>query len=138
MDDRLERSDAGDLDLDMLASSLRADDGDVRVLLKALETRLAGALGDRLVVERTGGRFRRPEEIRRVSIRLGDDQLDATIERGALECTISRSSGGIRIRSSRVTFEEWLMRLLGALRDEAATTQATRQALESLVIGDGR
>ena len=122
----------------MLASSLRADDGDVRVLLKALVTRLAGALGDRLVVERSGGRFRKADEIRRVSIRLGDDQLDATIERGALECTISRSSGGIRIRSSRVTFDEWLMRLLGALRDEAVTTQATRQALESLVIGDGR
>lgn len=138
MDDGLERSDAGDLDLDMLASSLRADDGDVRVLLKALVTRLAGALGDRLVVERSGGRFRKADEIRRVSIRLGDDQLDATIERGALECTISRSSGGIRIRSSRVTFDEWLMRLLGALRDEAVTTQATRQALESLVIGDGR
>ncbi len=127
---------AGDdsLDLDLLASSLRADDGDVRVLLRALVTRLAGALGERLEVERTG-RFRKSDEIRRVSIRLGDDQLDAVVDRGSLECTISRSSGGIRIRSSRVTLDEWLRRLLGALRDEAATTQATRLALESLVIG---
>lgn len=127
---------AGDdsLDLDLLASSLRADDGDVRVLLRALVTRLAGALGERLEVERTG-RFRKSDEIRRVSVRLGDDQLDAVVDRGSLECTISRSSGGIRIRSSRVTLDEWLRRLLGALRDEAATTQATRLALESLVIG---
>ena len=127
---------AGDdsLDLDLLASSLRADDGDVRVLLRALVTRLAGALGERLEIERTG-RFRKSDEIRRVSIRLGDDQLDAVVARGSLECTISRSSGGIRIRSSRVTLDEWLRRLLGALRDEAATTQATRLALESLVIG---
>ena len=127
---------AGDdsLDLDLLASSLRADDGDVRVLLRALVTRLAGALGGRLEIERTG-RFRKSDEIRRVSIRLGDDQLDAVVDRGSLECTISRSSGGIRIRSSRVTLDEWLRRLLGALRDEAATTQATRLALESLVIG---
>jgi hypothetical protein len=127
---------AGDdsLDLDLLASSLRADDGDVRVLLRALVTRLAGALGERLEIERTG-RFRKSDEIRRVSIRLGDDQLDAVVDRGSLECTISRSSGGIRIRSSRVTLDEWLRRLLGALRDEAATTQATRLALESLVIG---
>jgi hypothetical protein len=124
----------GTLDLDLLASSLRADDGDVRVLLRALVTRLAGALGNRLEVERTG-RFRKSEEIRRVSIKLGEDQLDAVVDRGSLECTISRSSGGIRIRSTKVTIDEWLRRLLGALRDEAATTQATRLALESLVIG---
>jgi hypothetical protein len=125
-----------DLDLDLLASSLRADDGDVRVLLHALVTRLSTALGDRLVVERAG-RFRKSEEIRRLSIRLGDDQFDATIDRGALECTVTRSSGGIRIRSSRVGTDEWLLRLLGGLKDEATTTQATRLALESLVIGNG-
>jgi hypothetical protein len=134
-------SDVGDggpeLDLDLLASSLRADDGDVRVLLRALVTRLSGALGDRLTVERAG-RFRKgSDEIRRVSIRLGDDSFDATVERGSLECIVSRSSGGIRIRSSRVGIDEWLRRLLGALRDEAATTEATRLALESIVIGNG-
>jgi hypothetical protein len=124
-----------DLDLDLLASSLRADDGDVRVLLRALVTRLSGALGDRLVVERAG-RFKKSDEIRRVSIQLGDDQFEATVDRASLACTVSRSSGGIRIRSSRVGTDEWLLRLLGALRDEAATTQATRVALESLVIGN--
>lgn len=127
--------DDGDLDLDLLASSLRADDSDVRVLLRALVTRLSGALGSRLEVEHAG-RFRKSDEIRRVSIRLGDEELDATVDRGGLECTVSRSSGGIRIRSTRVSIDEWLHRLLATLRDEAASTQATRLALESLVIGD--
>lgn len=136
MDDPGLQSSGDEWDLDMLASSLQADDGDVRVLLRALVTRLSGALGPRLEVERAG-RFRKGDEIRRISIRLGDDQLDATVDRGSLECTVSRSSGGIRIRSARVTLDEWLRRLLTALRDEAATTEATRQALESLVIGDG-
>ena len=106
------------------------------MLLRALVTRLSGALGERLAVERAG-RFRKGEEIRRLSIILGDDQFDATVDRGALECTVSRSSGGIRIRSNRVGIDEWLRRLLGALRDEASTTEATRIALESLVIGNG-
>lgn len=127
----------GELDLDLLASSLRADDGDVAVLLRALVTRLSDALGARLEIERAGGRFRKSEEIRRLTIHLGDDQLDAVVNRGTLECTISRSSGGIRIRSTKVTLDEWLRRLLGALRDEASTTQATRVALESLLIGGG-
>jgi len=123
------------LDIDLLASSLQADSGDVRVLLKALVTRLSGALGDRLKVERAGGRLRRSDEIRRVTVSLGDDTLDAAVNGADVDCTVARSSGGIRIRSTKVTMDEWLRRLLGALRDEAASSSATRQALESIVIG---
>lgn len=122
------------LDLDLLASSLHADDRDVRLLLRVLVDRLAGALGDRLVVERAG-RFRKSDEIRRVSVELGDEQLEASVDRGALTCTVARSSGGIRIRSAKVSIDEWIRRLLTVLRDEAATSQETRLALESIVIG---
>jgi hypothetical protein len=124
------------LDLDLLASSLQADGGDVRILLRVLVGRLAGALGDRMRVERKSGRLRRSEEIRRVTVGLGDDQLVAEVVDDRLECTVARSSGGIRIRSTRVSTDEWIRRLLGALREEAATSQATRQALESIVIGE--
>jgi hypothetical protein len=123
------------LDIDLLASSLQADGGDVRLLLNALVTRLSGALGDRLKVERAGGRLRRSVEIRRVSVSLGDETLDAAVSGTDLECTVSRTSGGIRIRSTKVTMDEWLHRLLSALRAEAASSSATRQALESIVIG---
>lgn len=126
-----------DFDLDILASSLRSDAGDLAVLLRALVTRLSDALGPRLEVERAGGVFRKSDAIRRVTIHLGDDQLEAVVDRGALDCTVSRTSGGIRIRSERVGFADWVRRLLSALRNEAASSQATRTALESLVIGDG-
>jgi hypothetical protein len=126
-----------ELDLDLLASSLHADDGDVRILLNALVERLAGALGPRLTVERGRGKlFSGPGPIRRLTVTLGDDQLEATVEGDNLRCSIARSSGGIKIRSARVTTEEWLRRLLTALRDEAAVSQQTRLALESIVIGD--
>ena len=128
--------DDSSFDLDLLASSLQADGGDVRLLLRALVGRLSGALGDRLTVERGGGVFRRSSEIRRVTVRLGDDTLDATVEDGGLACSVARSSGGIRIRSTRVTMDEWLRRLLGALRLEAASSSATRSALEDIVLGE--
>jgi hypothetical protein len=124
------------LDLDLLTSSLQADGGDVRILLRVLVGRLAGALGERMRVERKSGRLRRSEEIRRVAVELGDDQLVAEVVGDRLECTVARSSGGIRIRSTRVSTDEWIRRLLAALREEAATSQATRQALESIVIGE--
>jgi hypothetical protein len=127
----------GGYDLDLMAASLRSDSDDVRVLLRALVGRLADALGQRLEIERAGGFLRKSDEIKRVTIRLGDDQLDAVVDRGGLQCSVSRTSGGIRIRSEKVAFAEWVRRLLSALQDEAATSQATRAALESLVIGDG-
>lgn len=129
--------DDGTLDLDLLAASLHADDRDVGLLLRVLVERLAGALGDRMAVERAG-RFRKNEEIRRVSVQLGDEQLEASVDRGSLQCTIARSSGGIRIRSTRVTTGEWIRHLLGVLRQEATSSQATRTALESLVIGEAQ
>src|SRR5271155_2400367 len=122
-------------DLDLLASSLHADAGDVRVLLRVLVDRLADALGARMTVQRSGGLFRKSNEIERITVILGEDQLDAAIVDGRLECTVGRGSGGIRIRSSKVSMDEWVRRLLGALREEAETSQATRLALESIVIG---
>lgn len=125
-------------DLDLLASSLRADAGDVKILLKVLVDRLSGALGDRLRVVRAGGRLlRKSDGIARVTVDLGADQLEAVVNGSKLDCVVSRTSGGIRIRSEKVSMDDWLRRLLGALRDEAADSEATRAALESIVIGGG-
>ncbi len=122
-------------DIDLLASSLEADYSDVRILLRVLAERLSGALGDRLRVERDGGRFRKSSEVRRLSVVLGDDELTASLEDGRLDTSISHRSAGIRIRSERVALADWLRRLLESLREEASYSQATRQALESIVIG---
>lgn len=127
--------DDGSLDIDMLAASLHADGGDVRILLKALVSKLADALGDRMSVERAGGLLHKSDDVKRVSIKLGDDELDAQIVSGALECVVARCSGGIRIRSAKVPMDEWLRQLLGALAAEAQTSETTRTALEGIVIG---
>ena len=126
-----------DFDIDMAVSSIGADAEDVGALLHALSTRLGGALGARLRVEHEGG-FRRKSanRIRSLSVQLGDDLFDASIVHGSLSCTSSRVSGGVRIRTTKLATGEWLHALLEALHAEAATSEATRLALESLVIGD--
>jgi hypothetical protein len=123
------------MDLELAAASLRADGGDVRILVKVLADQLSDALGSRLEVKRTGGRFRRPEQIQSIRIAMGDDQFDADVDGDVLRCTIGHSSGGIRIRSEKVTVDVWLSRLLAALKVEADHSQAVRLALESMVIG---
>ncbi len=124
----------GSYDLSMAVAQLAANSGDLRVMLKLLVGQLAGALGDRLVVERAG-RFRKSDEIKSVRVTLGEDALDAVVEGPNVCCTVSHSSGGIRIRSEQVGMDEWLTRLLGALQAEAAHSEEARQALERIVIG---
>ncbi len=123
------------MDLELAAASLRADGTDVRILVKALADQLTEALGSRLEVKRSGGRFRKSDDIRSIRITLNEDQFDAEVDGSTLRCTIGHSSGGIRIRSEKVGVDDWLARLLAVLNAEAAHSQAVRQALESMVIG---
>jgi hypothetical protein len=122
-------------DLELAAASLRADGSDVRILVKVLADKLADALGGRLEVKRSGGRFRKSDEIRSIRINLDDDQFEAEVDGTSLQCTVGHTSGGIRIRTEKVDVDAWLARLLGVLKAEAAHSQAVRLALESMVIG---
>jgi len=122
-------------DLSMAVSQLSSNSTDLRIMLKLLVSQLADVLGDRLVVERTGGRFRKSDDIKSARISLGDDTLEAVVEGGTVRCSIGHSSGGIRIRSEQVGMDEWLTRLLATLQSEAAHSEQARLALENIVIG---
>jgi hypothetical protein len=123
------------MDLELAAASLRADGTDVRILVKVLADQLADALGSRLEVQRSGGRFRKSGEIRSIRISIDDDQFEAEVDGDTLRCTIGHSSGGIRIRSEKVSVDLWIARLLGVLKAEAAHSESVRRALETIVIG---
>jgi hypothetical protein len=125
----------GAFDLSMAVSQLASNSTDARILLKLLVSQLSDALGERIAVERSGGRFRKSDEIKSVRITLGNDTLGADVEGPAVRCTIGHSSGGIRIRSEQVDMNAWLTRLLSTLQSEATTSEQTRAALENIVIG---
>jgi len=122
-------------DLELAAASLRADRTDVHVLLKVLVDQLSDALGDRLRVERAGGRFRKSEAIASLVVSMGDDRFEAVVDGPSLRCSIGHASGGIRIRTEPVDMDTWIARLLAALQAEAAHSQSARLALEQMVIG---
>jgi hypothetical protein len=122
-------------DLSMAVAQLASNSTDLRIMLKLLVSQLADVLGDRIVVERAGGRFRKSEDIKSARVTLGDDTLEAVVEGATVRCTIGHSSGGIRIRSEQVGMDEWLTRLLATLQSEAAHSDQTRRALENIVIG---
>jgi hypothetical protein len=123
-------------DLSMAVSSLQSNSTDSRIMLKLLVAQLSEVLGDRIVVERAGGRFRKSEELKSVQIILGDDTLRADVDGATVRCSIGHASGGIRIRSEQVGMDAWLTRLLTILQSEASHSEQTRLALENIVIGE--
>jgi hypothetical protein len=122
-------------DLSLAVSQLASNSTDMHIMLKLLVSQLSDALGNRLMVERAGGRFRKSDEIKSVRITLGDDTLEAAVDGPSVRCSIGHASGGIRIRSEQVGMDVWLTRLLSTLQAEAQTSEQTRQALENIVIG---
>ncbi|HEX3333069.1 MAG TPA: hypothetical protein VHS57_01930 [Acidimicrobiales bacterium] len=122
-------------DLSMAVSQLASNSTDLRIMLKLLVSQLSEVLGDRLVVERAGGRFRKSDEIKSVRVTLGNDTLEAVVDGGTVRCSIGHSSGGIRIRSEQCDMGAWLTQLLSTLQVEAAHSEQARAALENIVIG---
>jgi hypothetical protein len=122
-------------DLDLAASMLQSNSTDVHIMLKVLAGQLSDVLGSRVIVERSGGRFRKSDDVKALEVTLGDDVMRAQVESGSVRCSVAHSSGGIRIRSESVDLDAWLKRLLTALQQEAAHSEGARQALERIVIG---
>ena len=122
-------------DLDLAASMVQSNATDVRIMVKVLAGQLSDVLGPKVVVERAGGLLRKSGDVKALEVTLGDDVLRAQVEGASLRCSVSHSSGGIRIRTESVDLDSWLKKLLAALQGEAAHSEAARQALERIVIG---
>ncbi len=130
-------SDDGTLDLDLLLSSLDADASDTAAYFSALAVKLHDVLGNRLSVERerVGGLLRRQEGApRKLVVDLGEDHLEAERTGSSVRCTSRHTVRGIVLRNDEIDFAEWLQRLMGALVAEAQKSDATRTALEALVV----
>ncbi len=124
-------------DMQMAAAALLADSKDVKMMLRVLARTLQSTLPERVEVTRpTGGLLhRQSEEIKAVTAHLGQDDYVAELEGHGVRCTVSRSSGGIRIRNEEVPVEQWLTRLLDALQVLAVENQSARAALQNVIVG---
>ena len=123
------------VDLDLVAASLRADSDDVGAFVESLATKLEQALPGRVQVHRWRERMFGPKLVRKIRLDAGDRRLELRYRRGALEPSCSRMSGGIALKTETVNIDSWLEALGEALADEAKRSEATRRALERLMIG---
>jgi hypothetical protein len=124
-----------DLDIDLLAASLRADSGDVGAFVEALAVKLEDAVPSGVRVERRREGMFGPKLVRRIALDAGGRRLELRTDGGTLQAYSSRLSGGIVLKSEELSTDEWLRALGEALALQAQHSQSTRQALERLLNG---
>jgi hypothetical protein len=121
-------------DIDLLAASLRADSSDVGAFVESLAVKLEEALPGRTQVERRRTGLFGGKRVQAMALDAGDRRLEIRVRGGGLEASVSRLSGGIVLRRESVDTDAWLSALGEALGQEAKRSDATRRALERLLI----
>jgi hypothetical protein len=124
---------ASDLDLDLLAASLRADSSDVGAFVESLAVKLEEALPGRVTVERRRAGLFGGKRVKQIALDAGERRLELRLEGGALEAASSRLSGGIVLKREALEVDAWLSALGEVLAREARRSEATRLALERML-----
>src|SRR4051812_21484898 len=94
---------------ELVASSLRADVGDLKAFVEALATKLEGAIPDRTVVERKGGGlFSKTKRVQHISVDMGDVRYELQVDGGRVEPSRCKAVRGIVLKSERVPLDDWI------------------------------
>lgn len=116
---------------DLLAASLRADQGDMASWVAALGTKLAGALPARVRLQHAGlfGNGR----VSGLAAELGSWQFLLRMEHGQVVAARTQVVRGVALKTEPMTLEAWLDALTAELSQLAATSARDRAALLNML-----
>lgn len=123
----------GDLNIDLIAASLRADAGDLGAFVEALAVKLEEAVPGAVRVERRRDGLFGPKLVRRITLDAAGQRLELRAGDGAVQTTTARLSGGIVLKTEQLDTESWLQALGETLAAQAQHSESTRLALERLL-----
>jgi hypothetical protein len=126
--------------LDLVAAALRADSGDIAIYARVLTDSLGDSLPpgcvdierDRSVSDRMKGR---PGSVSKITVRLGEQVLTLSVQRGAPAAEICKQVRGIVLSRQQVPIDQWAAELAKALVGHAEQNAVTAEALRKLVTG---
>ena len=123
-----------DLGFELLASSLRADAGDLSAFTEALATKLEGALPQQTTVERRGGGlFSKTKRVHKISVDLGENRFELTADGGRVQASRCKAVRGIVLKTEQLPLDQWIDELSRELTDEAQRSEQARVALQRLL-----
>lgn len=123
-----------DIGFELLASSLRADAGDLKAFTEALATKLEGALPAQTRVERKGGGlFSKEKRVHHITVDLGDYRYELIAEGGRVEPRRCKAVRGIVLKTEQLPLDQWIDDLSRMLTEEAQRSEQARIALQRLL-----
>ena len=123
------------LQMELLASSLRADITDLKAFLEALAVKLQGSLPNQTTVTRQSSLFSREHPVKDITVTLGDYQYRIGRERqGPIVTLRAKVVRGIVLKTDQVPLDQWIDELAGALAEVAASSAQARSALERFLL----
>jgi hypothetical protein len=124
-----------EIDVDLLAASLRASSSDLKVFVEVLADKLEHALPGRVQVERRSTRFLGKEKrVDRIQCQLGDERYVLSTRNG-IDARRSKAVRGVVLKTEALSLDEWLGALAGGLADEARSSEQAQVALQQLLAG---
>jgi hypothetical protein len=123
------------MQVELFASSLRADATDLKAFMEALATKLSGSLPEQTQVTRHSGLFSREHPVREIAITLGDYQYRIMRERQGFPAT-SRAKvvRGIVLKTDAIPMEQWIEELATSLAQISMQSEQSRAALERFLL----
>lgn len=124
-------------DLDALAVSLQTDERDAGVFFRVLCQKLVDVLPQSTQVERDHSVFKARRLARKVTVRLGEETLEAELGPSGVTCRHIHSVhgvGGGLPWSREMNVDEWLRALVATVAEQAQTNAEAASALRTLVI----
>jgi hypothetical protein len=123
------------MQVELFASSLRADATDLKAFMEALATKLSGSLPDQTQVTRHSSLFSREHPVREISVTLGDYQYRIIRERQGFPVT-SRAKfvRGIVLKTDGIPMDQWIEELATSLAQVSMQSEQSRAALERFLL----
>ena len=124
-----------DLGFDLLASSLRAEIGDLRVFTEVLAAKLEEALPEQTRIERRGGLFSKKKPVRHITVDLDESRFELDAEDGRVKPRRCKVVRGVVLKTEPVPLDEWIDDLSRELASMAQSNERARLALQRLLEG---
>ena len=126
--------DGGEIDVDLLAATLRASSADLAVFVEVLAGKLEEALPGRVKVTRRAGRpLGKRKRVERVECDLGDRRYLLQARAGAVEARQATLVRGVVLKTNELPLEDWLDELSRDLAKEAGTSAQAQLVLQRLL-----
>jgi hypothetical protein len=136
VNDELAQSDVDPgLELDLAAAELRADAGELHLLVSTLALRLDEALPRLVTVRRrrVGGFRSKETEITDIVLTLGEQVFELRREPAGFACSANKVVRGITLKREQLALHEWIEAVVAAVAALATITEQARIELERLV-----